>query len=75
MAQSRDWNRIFVNINLIRHSVDTRNFMTDASRGRYGKAAWKDNGDSWIADRSIEWSKNRNEGLSVGIGTGKMWKL
>ncbi|OAD58593.1 hypothetical protein WN48_10679 [Eufriesea mexicana] len=33
-------------------------------RGHYGKAVSKDNGDSWIADRSIEWFKNRNEGLN-----------
>lgn len=40
-----------------------------------GKVTLKDNSDSWITDRSVQWFKPRNEGLNVRIGMGKMWKL
>lgn len=46
----------------------TENFTTNTSLRLDGQAALKDNGDSWITDRSVQWFKNRNEGLNVGIG-------
>lgn len=53
----------------------TEDFTTNVRLRFDGQEALKDNGDSWITDRSARWFKNRNEGLNVGIGTGKMWKL
>lgn len=50
-------------------------FTTNVACGFDGKMVSKDNGDSWITDRSMQWFKNRNEGLNVGMGPRKMWKL
>lgn len=45
----------------------TEDFTINANL-RFDGQALKDNGDSWITDRSVRWFKNRNEGLNVGIG-------